>query len=184
MLRQMPVHRYICIEYVPAVTKGVMQHGLGLLLMGTRNTDDVDDRDVLGERWMNVSVKTGEIRDVAYSPPAIPFMALSSPTPNLMRCEIFLGTSQDLCYVGHTWSTARQVFPRSHGRSHRQYTPRSIHYCTIGSISNSKDGRGSRYIPVSDPVKLRMVLNEVLCTISRVRSSRCLAQCERTRKPV
>ena len=59
MLRQMPVHRYNCIEYVPAVTKGVMQHGLGLLLVGTRNTDDVDDRDVLGERWKDVSGTAG-----------------------------------------------------------------------------------------------------------------------------
>jgi len=37
--------------YEPPITKGVMQHGLGLEVQGTRCTYDMDDRDMLGEGW-------------------------------------------------------------------------------------------------------------------------------------
>jgi len=33
----------------PSITKGVVQHGLGLELQGVWCTDDVDDGDMLGE---------------------------------------------------------------------------------------------------------------------------------------
>ena len=38
-----------CQIYGPSVAKGVVQHGLGLELQGVWCTDDVDDRDMLGE---------------------------------------------------------------------------------------------------------------------------------------
>ena len=34
-----------------AITKGVVEHGLALLLVGPGDTGDVEDGDVLGEGW-------------------------------------------------------------------------------------------------------------------------------------
>jgi hypothetical protein len=37
--------------YEPSITKGVVQHGLGLELQGVWCTDDVDDGDMFGKGW-------------------------------------------------------------------------------------------------------------------------------------
>ena len=38
-------------SYEPSIPKGVVQHGLCLELQGIWRTNDVDDRDMLGEGW-------------------------------------------------------------------------------------------------------------------------------------
>ena len=44
------------VGHVPAISKGVVEHGLRLLLSRARNTDDVENRDVLRERWVDTGV--------------------------------------------------------------------------------------------------------------------------------
>lgn len=40
-----------CQIHEPPITKGMVQHGLGLELQRIWCAGDVDDRDVLGEGW-------------------------------------------------------------------------------------------------------------------------------------
>ncbi len=71
----------------PAIAKGVVEHRLVLLLGSAGDTDEVENGNVLGESYADkiVSGRSSAIH-ADNLPPAIPFMALSSPTPKLIYC--------------------------------------------------------------------------------------------------
>lgn len=66
-----------------------MEHGLVLLLRSTGDTNDMQYRDMFGERCAMYDEYLLQIHTWSLSslPPAIPFIALSSPTPKLRIYE-------------------------------------------------------------------------------------------------
>jgi len=60
-----------------------MKYGSISLLNSTRGANDVKDRYHFRKRWIHLSGKAQDLLGNLILPPAIPFIADNSPTPNL-----------------------------------------------------------------------------------------------------